>query len=302
MKFTLDQINSLQTITTTGSFSAAARQLNKAQSAVSYDIKQMEDRLGITLFNRQGHRARLTQEGEAILAEGRLLLARASRIVALADGFRGGWEPRLEVIIDGIMPMEPIMRVLKTLVDEDVPTQIQTRVEFLRGVQTRFERDKADMMLVKDYRMDRDMTAVPLPRIENVLVAAPEHPLIASAKEKKWELVDLRAHIHVAVHDSGDSTESQEQYLFGGARVYFLSDFFTKHRAILMGLGFGWMPFYLVRDDLEGGRLVEVPFSGETRFDFIPQLVYPANRPLGRAGERFHQLLLEYYPKLSTVE
>ena len=48
-----------------GSFTQAAEQLEVSQSAVSYQIKKLEDKLGITLFTRDTrHRARLTKEGE----------------------------------------------------------------------------------------------------------------------------------------------------------------------------------------------------------------------------------------------
>ncbi len=59
-------------------------------------------------------------------------------------------EPRLLVIIDGILPLDPILDGLKTLAAEQVPTRIQVKVEFLSGVSTRFEREQGDLMLVVD--------------------------------------------------------------------------------------------------------------------------------------------------------
>ena len=297
MDITLDQIRSLEAITAEGSFSAAARALNKARTAVSYDIHKLETALGILLFDRSGHRAVLTSEGRGILEEGRLLLARANGLETLAARYREGWEPRMQVVIDGILPMDPIMKVLKALADEGVPTQITTRIEFLAGVQTRFEREGAEIMLVKDFHKSSGLSAVPLKRQESLLLAAPGHPLIRDAGSKRWSKADLREHIQLTVQDSSNRTDSLDAYLFGGNRVYYLSDFFTKRKALIMELGFGWMPYHMVKDELNAGELCEVPYSGESRYNFTPFLVYPTDRPPGRTGNRFQELLKECFPE-----
>ena len=104
MDFSLDSIRALDAIVQEGSFAGAARTLHKAQSAVSYSIRQLEDALDIELFDRSGHRAELTPAGRAVLDEGRLLLARARSIEGIARQFRQGWEPELNVVVDGILP------------------------------------------------------------------------------------------------------------------------------------------------------------------------------------------------------
>jgi DNA-binding transcriptional LysR family regulator len=75
--------------------------------------------------------------------------------------------------------------------------------------------------------------------------------------------------------------------------VFFLSDFFTKKQAVMMGLGFGWMPMYLIRDELSRGVLCEVPYEGGSRYAFAPMLVHPRDKPLGRAGAMLLALLGE---------
>ena len=60
-----------------------------------------------------------------------------------------------------------------------------------------------------------------------------------------------------------------------------------------MGLGFGWMPAYLVEGELSRGVLREVPYEGGSRYAFAPMLVHPRDRPLGRAGAMLLSLLGE---------
>jgi DNA-binding transcriptional LysR family regulator len=282
VKISLDAVEALDAVVRHGSFSAAAKVMRKAQSAVSYGVKQLEESLGVALFDRSGHRAVLTDAGRMVLEEGRVILARVRRVESLAARFHEDWEARVEAVIDGIFPMQPVMAALKRMADEGVPTSIQLKVEFLGGVQDRFEKDSADLMLVKDYVRSHDLVEHALPDVEVVLVAAAEHPLVNGAG--LLTLSDLQRHVELTVHDSSESRRLVDNRLFGGQRVFFLSDFFTKKQAVAMGLGFGWMPLYLVQDEMSRGLLREVPYQGGSRYAFAPMLVHPRDKPLGRAG------------------
>lgn len=70
MRIDIDAFNVLQVLVEEGSFAKAAERLHKAQSAVSYQVKKLEEHLGVQLFSREQYRAELTQEGRVILAEG----------------------------------------------------------------------------------------------------------------------------------------------------------------------------------------------------------------------------------------
>ncbi|MET0595395.1 MAG: LysR family transcriptional regulator [Polyangiaceae bacterium] len=291
MKISLEAVEALDAVVRHGSFAAAAKSLRKAQSAVSYGIKQLEEGLGVALFDRRGHRAILTEAGQMVLEEGRVLLARVKRVESLAARFHEDWEPRVEAVLDGIFPMQPVLSALKRMADDGVPTSIQIKVEFLGGVQDRFEKDGADLMLVKDYVRSHALVEHALPDVEVVLVAAAGHPLVSG--EGALTLADLQRHVELTVHDSSESKRLVDNRLFGGQRVFFLSDFFTKKQAVSMGLGFGWMPLYLVEDELAQGALREVPYRGGSRYAFAPMLVHPRDKPLGRAGSMLLALLGE---------
>lgn len=297
MRISLDSLEALEAIDRHGSFAAAAKALHKVQSAVSYSVRQLEDAVGVSLFDRAGHRATLTEAGRAVLEEGRRLLVGARRIETIVTRLRENWEPRVEIVIDGILPMEPIMKALRAMADDAVPTHIQIKVEFLGGVQDRFEKDAADIMLVKDYVRGERLVEHALPDVEVVLVAAAGHPLAEPGRT--LSLADLQAHVELTVHDSSESRRIADARLFGGPRVFFLSDFGTKKQAILMGLGYGWMPAYLVRGEIAAGVLREIAYGGGSHYAFVPRLVHPADRPLGRAGSTFLRLLTTQEAALS---
>ncbi|QLE85315.1 LysR family transcriptional regulator [Shewanella sp. Scap07] len=292
MRIDVDAFNVLQVLVEEGSFAKAAERLHKAQSAISYQVKKLEQHLGVKLFCRDSYRAELTDEGKVILAEGQRLLQYLGNIEHLAQRFSQGWEPKLELVIDGSLPMEPIMRALKRMSEYDIPTKIQLNMEFLGGVQARFERDNADLMLVKDYRTGPHYRPQALPDVKSLLVVAKEHPL---SSLQNISLFDLLQHVELTIEDSAPQQAARDDLQFGGDKVFYLSGFIMKKNALLMGLGFGWMPEFLIADELRSGQLKELDFIGGSHYSFTPQLVSTMERPLGRAGMLFTDLILEEF-------
>ncbi|ABV37293.1 transcriptional regulator, LysR family [Shewanella sediminis HAW-EB3] len=292
MRVDVDAFKLLEVLVEEGSFSKAAERLHKAQSAVSYQVKKLEQHLGVNLFCRDQYRAELTPEGKVILAEGQKLLQNLANIEHLASRFSEGWEAKLELVVDGALPMEPIMKALKRMASQQVPTKIQLNMEFLGGVQARFERDNADLMLVKDYRTGPNYRPQPLPDIKSVLVVSSDHPL---AGEKSVSLFDLQRYVELTIEDSSPEINYRDDLQFGGDKVFYLSGFIMKKNALEMGLGFGWMPDFLIHEELNRGDLVEVDFQGGSRYSFTPKLVSTMERPLGKAGRLFTDLILEEF-------
>ncbi len=283
----LDAIRALDAVVRHGGFAQAAAALHRVQSTVSYQVGKLEAQLGVPLLDRTHYRVQLTPAGEALLAEGRRLLGQADRMAWMAQQFSDGWEPRLTVILDGILSLEASLRALKTLAEEKVPTRIQLKVEYLGGVQFRFEKDNADIMLVKDYVGRPDLDAYPLPAVECVLCVSPRHSLAGRARVT---LRELHEHVELSVQDSSD--RGDDEHMFGGDRVFYLSGFIAKKQALLMDLGFGWMPRYLVDRELQVGALTELRYAGGSRYSFMPQLVHRVTAPLGRSGRRLAELLV----------
>ena len=89
--------------------------------------------------------------------------------------------------------------------------------------------------------------------------------------------------------DSSDRYRRNPKTSFeGGDNVVYLSDFHSKRLAALAGVGVGWMPEHLVRDDLTAGRLQAIE---ERSWTYQPQVVWCADQTLGRAATLFLQEL-----------
>ncbi len=293
MALDLESLRVLSAVVSEGGFSKAAEKLNKTQSAVSYQIQKLEQRLGTDLFDRSAYRAELTPVGERILIEGQRLLHQAEHVSQLVDQFSAGWEPRLELIVDGMMPSEQILTVLKEMVELNIPTHIQLRVEYLGGVQQRFEQDGAELMLALDYAPSNQLLVQALKPIETVLVVAEDHELAKASTSITLDA--LQQYVELTVHDSSYNKAYGGWQTFGGERVFYLSDFRAKLEALTMGLGYGWMPLDQVQEALAENRLVELNYQGGSRHRYTPVLVNRRNQALGKAGQWLIDKLLEKF-------
>src|SRR5271168_2992520 len=92
---TLDQLRVFAMVVETGSFSAAARRLHRAQSAVSYAIGNLEGMLGLDLFDRGYRKPSLTEAGRAVLADARRVGRLVDDLRARASGLNAGLEAEI---------------------------------------------------------------------------------------------------------------------------------------------------------------------------------------------------------------
>src|SRR5258708_12630321 len=111
MKLSLEALQVLDAIDRKGSFAAAADDLHRVPSAVTYSIRQLEDSLGVTLFDRAGHRAVLTDAGRELLTEGRRLLLAAADIEFRVQQVAKGWEPQLRIPAHTALALHRIFRL-----------------------------------------------------------------------------------------------------------------------------------------------------------------------------------------------
>ena len=174
----LDQLRVFDAIHEHGSFTAAAKQLRRATSALSYSVKTLEESLGLMLFDRSQHRATLTAEGQLLVAEARKVLERSAEFERAASRLREGWEPRLVFVVDGLVPLGPIMRAVRSFKELGAVTRLEVHVESVRKVRQRFYELDANFMLSLDGVDDASERALPTPPMELLLVAEASHPLV----------------------------------------------------------------------------------------------------------------------------
>jgi DNA-binding transcriptional LysR family regulator len=282
MNVTLDQARTLDAFAKAGTLQAAAKQLHKGHPAVMYALKQLEQQTRLSLFDRSGYRTRLTPEGEAVLKHCRVMLEAHQSLAATCAVLQSGWEPVLRVVFDAIVPLTPFLEVVKRVRAEAAPTKVMLSVDSLGGVESRFEAEQAQVMVtVLPSQPGPSLTVHPLPKLRARLVAHRAHPL---SKLKRVTRDELARHVLLTVRGSDPRLHLSTADLDTQSTVH-LSDFHAKKSAILGGIGFGWLPDWLIEKEFAKGELRPLKLVAEAESDvhtFEPRVV--TRGVLGKAG------------------
>ncbi|WP_394495194.1 LysR family transcriptional regulator [Shewanella sp. ENK2] len=105
MNWSIEQLKAFVAAANTGSFSAASRDLGKAQSRVSTAISNLEIDLGFKLFDRSHRLPVLTEQGEQLLIEAKAVIAQCERLNSRAMSVQTNNELALTIAIDEAVPI-----------------------------------------------------------------------------------------------------------------------------------------------------------------------------------------------------
>jgi DNA-binding transcriptional LysR family regulator len=258
---TLDQLQILVTVADTGSFSAAGRKLNRAQSVISYAIANLEAQLGLKLFEREGTREpQLTDVGRATLEDARRMVGVLQRIRSRVDGHKQGLEAEVSMSVDVTLPSPVLVRVLKAFEAQFPTVTLRLHIGSLGLILDHVVGGQADLG-VGGILGEADVNLLRIGFMTLVPAAAPSHPLALLPRPVPLE--EVREHIQLVVSDLSERTRGRDYGVFA-YRTWRLTDMRTKHALMREGLGWGGLPRWLIADDLASGRLVELdlePYS-----------------------------------------
>lgn len=280
----LDQLRAFIAAVDEGSFSAAARRLRRAQSAVSELVSALEAQMGVQLFDRTERYPKLTAAGTLLVADARIIVANVAILKARAKGIAEGLEPELSAVVDVLFPIETIAESARKFREQFPHTPLRLSVEALGGAYQPVMDGRCSFGIVGSLpNVPASMSVEPLPAIDLIMVAAREHPLA----QLKGVIAksELAKHVQLVLTDRSELTRGRE---FGvmSPLTWRLSDLFAKHAFLLKGLGWGGMPVHTVKEDLRDQRLVKL------RIEDLPEpglalpmfAVYETARPPGPAG------------------
>ena len=252
---TPDALAMLQTIASTGSFAAAARELGVVPSALTYRVRQIEDALDVLLYDRSSRQARLTEAGAELLREGARLLADIDAVANRVKRVATGWESQLTIVVDTIISKATVMELCDSFFALSPPTRIKLRDETLSGTLEALTSGQADLALgVAETSTTTGIHSKPLGEASFIYAVAPHHPLATAPEPLKDEVI--RQHRAVAVADTITRGGGLTYGLLGGQDVFTVATMQDKLDAQLRGLGGGFVPECMARVFIETGRLV----------------------------------------------
>jgi DNA-binding transcriptional LysR family regulator len=283
----LDQLRTFIAAVDEGSFSAASRKLLRAQSVVSESISNLEDQIGVQLFDRSGRYPKLTPAGLAMLGDARSIIAGVDLLKARAKGMSAGLEPELSVVIDVFYPIDAITQVAKEFRQKYPAVPLRIYVEALGGAIKPVLDGRCSIGVIGSLPAIPDtLTYERLPGIAFLMVAARDHALASHRGKISKEA--LGKHTQIVLTDRSELSSGRE---FGvmSSSTWRLADLFAKHHFLLNGLGWGGMPLHVVRKDLEEGRLSVLPIEDVPPDGLIltMSVVWQTKSPPGPAGRWF---------------
>lgn len=256
MKITLDALQILDAIDTFGSYAAASQALHRVPSALTHAMQKLETDLGVALFARQGRRAVLTPAGRALLDDGRHLLRAAADLECRVRRVATGWETRLTIAVEGLIPVERLYPLLDRFYAAGTGTEVRLTREVLGGCWDALVTERADLAIGApgDLPAGVGLATRPLGVARMVFAVAPGHPLAALPEPIPADVVQrYRA---VAVADTSRQLTARSSGLLAGQDVLTVPDIVAKAEAQAAGLGVGSLPLGLAREWVAAGRLV----------------------------------------------
>lgn len=256
MRISLDGLLVLDAIDRKGSFAAAADELHRVPSAITYTVQKLEQDLNVKLFDRSGHRAVLTPAGQELLKEGRHLIVAAADLEARVKRVATGWEAELRIAYDDLIPAAGILRVAGEFYRQQCGTRLRIGAEVLAGSWDALASGRADLAIGApgDGPAGGGYSTRPMGSVEWVFAVAPGHPLatlpepLASAG-----IVGYRA---VSAADSSRNLAPRTTGILSGQEVLTVHNLEAKLIAQRSGLGVGYLPRFIVEREVAAGTLV----------------------------------------------
>jgi DNA-binding transcriptional LysR family regulator len=283
---TLESLEVIDAIESKGSFAAAATVLNKVPSAISYTVQKLEQDLGVTLFQKEGRRAVLTAAGSHLVLQGRQLLLAADELAAGTRQIATGWEPRLRIAVDTIVPIGKVLPLIAELHASQPVIEVSLSTEVLAGTWEALIENRVDLIIggVGDVPGHKGIRCEPWLQFNHVFVASPDHPLCAAASPINLETI--KSHRAVVISETSRNSTALSRGVLNQQSIMYVPTMEAKLEAHRLGLGVGYVPLDQVAEDMETGRLVVLELA-ESREDGPAMLGWKTSN----RGQALHFLL-----------
>ena len=273
----LSAISIFVTVVEAGSFVKAAEQLHLTRSAISKNIARLEEQLGVVLFKRTTRSLSMTDEGALFYEHSRRALSEIQNAAALLDQRKINATGRLRIsvpVLFGQLFAAPLMVKFAhqhadlqleisfndrnvDLIEEgfDLCIRIGALPDTTQLVAKPIGEHRMLLCASPDYLNENE--AVPLEHVEDL----DNHTTIADphfGQIKKWQL----------------QKENSEPLFIKPKAKLLLNDLQAIKNAALAGAGIAWLPDWLIQNELQEGKLLQV-LETMSSIAFPIHLVWP---------------------------
>lgn len=282
------------------SLTEAARMLNVSQPAVSAILKQMEQQLGLRLFERLGGRLVPTPEAELLLPEVERLFAQLQSVRRITKEIREGTSGFLSVVGNQTLANTLLPRAVARLCERHPGIRIRLESAYVRQVVDAVARREFDLGLVYGPSPEAGTGAEIIGRSTIACAMRADHPLAKRGQIGPNDLDGLK----IITFAKGTPIRSRIEDSFRAARAelttiaevsFSLTACFLAHE----GVGLALID-PLVIQTRAFPELVIVPFEPSREVQIL--LLYPKNRPRSRLSNEMGSLLREILAEPEPVK
>lgn len=278
MRLSLEQVEAFVLAAKHGSFSAAARALGRSQSTISAAISNLEIALDVELFDRTSRSPILTDEGETLLLEARMLYDRAVSFERHGDALAAHDSPSVTLAV-GIPPRQ-LLPVFASFAEAFPHTDLILRNP-ARGDASRLVLDDEAALGIAFSLPEypEHLRFHQMGKLVMTHVAHRDHPL---GEIQRPTFDDLRGHRHLAyiAHSSALPTSEYLQ----SAQTWHADSYDALVPLARSGIGWATLPRQLILPEIASGELVELQLDAYPFTDWMVSvdLIWRRGRRLGR--------------------
>lgn len=249
---TYDQILTLDLIVKYGSFKAASDAMHKSQPSLSMAIKKLEEEFNIKLFDRDGYRPVLTEQGKAFHKKSQLALDKFKELESLGQELGAGFESQISICTDAIFPICHISHVFEKFFEPHITTTLDLSTDVLDGVISKLINHEVDFALGPDFGLPSHIEKIKILEVTVVPVVGKKH-----ANKFPLKREELQRLPQIVV---GSSVKEKKGDVRGAVsdQFWYTTDFSMKEQLIESGLGWGRLPLHQVEEKIKSGSLIQV--------------------------------------------
>jgi len=287
----LEQLNTFVIAAESESFSAAARRLGKAQSAVSTAIINLEIDTDVTLFDRSKRTPSLTPAGQTLLKHARAVLRSNAEFSAVANTLASQPDTHLGIALEQGTLIKPLMGIFSELRETFPHLEVEVFDPGAHDVAELLFNGRADIGIMSEKESyPQGYYFKGIGHSVRVPVCAPEHNL---AHKKNVSHADLREH-HQLVLRSRFMSKDDQTSSWKSPKVWYSESPYLILDMILTNMGWAELPWTVVCDQLASGELKQLQYDFQ-QSDILQgiDVVWTEHRALGKSGQWLLQQLLQ---------
>ncbi|UJF20000.1 LysR family transcriptional regulator [Vibrio sp. SS-MA-C1-2] len=255
--FSYQELQVIDVVARRESFSAAAEELHKVPSAISYTVKLVEERLSVNLFERLHRQVKLTPAGDYFVKEARKMMKSMDDLRRQTQRVANGWEHTVSLALDNVVREDRVSALVRDFYLQFPNVELSITMEVFNGVWDALADKRVDLAIGAT-------TAIPvggnfayreMGYLKWKFVVSQHHPLTHHQQPLRED--ELYQYPAITLEDTSRRLPKRNTWLFDNQRRLTVPNWYSAIQCFNAGLGIGVMPAHIAEPLIASGLVVE---------------------------------------------